>query len=198
MNTPLFATPTPSATPAAPTRRVCVVFADLVDSTGLACALPLAQFTTLMTELLQVLMLHTEARGGAVLSQHGDGLLSLWDESDARFALAAAVEAHARAARLALAGQLGCQLQLRVGVACGEVMMCQVGSETTAYGLPLILARRLCDAGAPGETLVCAGMRELVPEAPMQARPPAAYQGFQGPLASYRCASANTLKMKHG
>ena len=193
MNTPLFP-PHESA----PTRRVCAVFTDLVDSTGLACTLPLAQFTTLMTELLQVLMLHTEARGGWALSQHGDGLLSLWNESDTAFAVSAAMEAHGRAARLGLARRLGLKLQLRAGLACGEVMLGDLGRETTAYGLPLILARRLCDAGAPGETLVCATARALVPGARMLELPPADFQGFAGPLPSYRCTNANTVKMKHG
>ncbi len=195
MNTPLFP---PTLLDPAPTRRVCAVFMDLVDSTGLACSLPLAQFTTLMTELLQVLMLHTEARGGWALSQHGDGLLSLWNEEDAAFALEAAVEAHDRAARLGIARRLGLNLQMRVGVAAGEVMLGDLGREMTAYGLPLILARRLCDAGAPGETLVCGTMRERVPAARMQELPPAAFQGFAAPLPSYRCAGANHVKMNYG
>ena len=150
----------PPAPPGAPSARrpVCAVVVDLVGSTSLAHRLPLEHYTALMGELMQVLYLHLEMLRGHVLQHQGDAVICLWDIDDTPYALEAALTAHARAASLGLAQLLGEDLQLRCGVACGEVMMGVIGGIEAAYGLPVNLARRLCDAAAPGETLVCASV----------------------------------------
>lgn len=142
---------------------VSVLFADVVGSTRLAHGLPLEAYSALMTELLQVLILGCAARGGEVLQHQGDAVVALWPSVQAAYALEAAFEAHGRIASLAAAVRLGLKLQLRVGVASGEVVVGTVGGSLTAYGLPMNLARRLCDATAAGSSLVCPHTRRLSP-----------------------------------
>lgn len=82
-------------------------------------------------------------------------MLALWQADGVASGVAAGHEAHERAARLGLAGRLGVTLRVRVGVALGPVITGPVGGQPSAYGLPVNLARRLCDAAEPGETLTC-------------------------------------------
>ncbi|AFZ67141.1 adenylate/guanylate cyclase domain-containing protein [Deinococcus peraridilitoris] len=146
-------------------QEVSVLFADVVGSTALAHALPLEAYSALMTELLQVLILGCAARGGEVLQHQGDAVVAVWPAWQAAFALEAAFESHGRVASLAAATRHGLKLQLRVGVASGEVIIGTVGSSVTAYGLPMNFARRLCDAADAGATLTCAQTQRLTPRA---------------------------------
>ncbi|EYB68077.1 guanylate cyclase [Deinococcus phoenicis] len=141
-------------------QSACLVMADLVGSTLLAHRLPLENYAALMAEFVQVLILSFEARGGQVLQHQGDAVLALWPAPRSGQGVRAALETHERAARLGLAGVLGVQLQVRAGVAVGPVITGMVGGQLSAYGLPVNYARRLCDAAAPGETLVCEGVAQ--------------------------------------
>ncbi|GGR99903.1 adenylate/guanylate cyclase domain-containing protein [Deinococcus sedimenti] len=174
MNDSLLPLPGPQeqATPA------CMVLVDLVGSTRLARQLPLGNYTALMAEFVQVMILTLEARGGQVLQHQGDAVLAWWPAAQAAQACAAAQEAHGRAARLTLAAQLGETLRLRAGVAGGEVLMGLVGGQMSAYGLPVNYARRLCDAAQGGETLVCDEMRVLAPHLAADLCPPLDLRGF--------------------
>jgi adenylate cyclase len=177
---------------------VTVVFADVVGSTELAHQLPLCQFSALMAELLQVLFLHFDLHGSRVLQHHGDGVLGVWDGRRAADALNAATTAHGRAARLDLARQLGLSLQLHCGVASGEVCLTQVGSGLTPLGLPPILARRLCDAAGPGETLACQTSLHSAPQARVLAISERPLRGFPNGVRAVRVLEAATAGMKIG
>lgn len=145
----------PLPSPHAETSSACLVLVDLVASTALARALALPHYMALMTEFVQVMVLSFEARGGQVLQHQGDAVLGYWDTGRTQEACQAALESHDRAGRLGLAGMLGVDLTLRAGVASGEVLTGMVGGQRSAYGLPVNLSRRLCDAARPGETLAC-------------------------------------------
>jgi class 3 adenylate cyclase len=167
--------------PSAPTetQSACLVLVDVVGSTELAHALPLQTYMALMTEFVQVTILSFEARGGQVLQHQGDAVLAYWDSRHLASACEAALEAHDRAARLALAGLLGVQLRLRAGVAAGEVVTGTVGGQPSAYGLPVNYARRLCDAAGVGETLACGRVSaQELRGIRCEPRPPLALQGF--------------------
>lgn len=159
--------------------RACVVMVDVTGSTRLAHALPLAHYMALMTEFVQVMILSFESRGGTVLQHQGDAVLGYWPAGAEGDACEVALDAHGRAARLRLAGLLGTALQLRAGVAAGEVIVGLVGGQPSAYGLPVNYARRLCDAARPGETLACAGLgMRLGGAVTVTPRPPLALHGF--------------------
>ncbi|ANE42528.1 adenylate/guanylate cyclase domain-containing protein [Deinococcus puniceus] len=146
---------------ATPSQLACLVMVDLVGSTRLAHLLPLDHYTSLMAEFVQVLILSFEARGGQVLQHQGDAVLALWDEQHVSAGITAALEAHERSARLSLAAMLGVTLQVRSGVAVGQVITGMVGGQPSAYGLPVNYACRLCSAAHPGETLVCGGASKM-------------------------------------
>lgn len=157
----------------------CVLVADLVGSTRLVRILPLSQYVTLMTELIQLLILHFEAHGAQVLQHQGDAVVCMWPPEASARAVLAALESHARAADLGIAALLGQHLQLRVGLAAGEVISGPVGGLPSAYGLPLNLARRLCSTALPGETLTCPAMRALVPGVALAERRVQHLAGFE-------------------
>ncbi|UQN07487.1 adenylate/guanylate cyclase domain-containing protein [Deinococcus sp. QL22] len=144
-----------------PSQLACLVMVDLVGSTRLAHQLPLDYYTSLMAEFVQVLILSFEARGGQVLQHQGDAVLALWNEQNVSAGITAALEAHERSARLSLAAMLGVSLQVRSGVAVGQVITGMVGGQPSAYGLPVNYACRLCSAADPGETLVCGTASEM-------------------------------------
>lgn len=156
----------------AQTRQVSVLMLDLVSSTRLARDLPLEHYAVLMTEFVQLLILSCEAWGGEVLQHLGDGVVACWPEERTVQAVRCSVEAPVRVAHLGLARQLGLSLQVRGGMAHGTVVMSQVGAQQTAYGLPMNLARRMCDAALPDQTMVCAGVREVcqAADAPLRFR----------------------------
>ncbi|MBB5236189.1 adenylate/guanylate cyclase domain-containing protein [Deinococcus budaensis] len=176
--------PLPIHPPAA--QLACLVMADLVGSTRLAHGLRLEHYATLMTEFVQLLILSFEVRGGQVLQHQGDAVLALWPSSQTSQAVLAALEAHERVARLGLAAALGLRLELRAGVAAGPVVTGPVGGQPSAYGLPVNYARRLCDAAAPGETLVCdTAARHLGPAVVGVPRPLPSLRGFPAACQAY-------------
>lgn len=188
------------ADPPAP-EQACLVMVDLVGSTRIAHGLSLGAYATLMAEFVQVLMLSFEVHGGQVLQHQGDAVLALWPAERAEQALRAAVEAHDRAAHLGLAGSLGLTLQVRSGVASGEVVTGVVGGQPSAYGLPVNYARRLCDAAEPGETLICeAAARAVGSAAALRPRPLPPLRGFGPDCRAHRVLSgaAPTTPMKTG
>ncbi|GGK29704.1 hypothetical protein GCM10008955_24370 [Deinococcus malanensis] len=159
--------------------QACLVMVDLVGSTVIAHRLPLSHYMALMTEFVQVMILSFEASGGEVLQHQGDAVLALWPADRTAHAARAALQAHERAARIGLAEMLGLPLQLRAGVAVGEVITGVVGGQPSAYGLPVNYARRLCEASQPGETLACGGvLRRLEPAQQGGAQRRLELQGF--------------------
>ncbi|MFB9991722.1 adenylate/guanylate cyclase domain-containing protein [Deinococcus oregonensis] len=146
---------------ATPSQLACLVMVDLVGSTRLAHQLPLDHYMALMAEFVQVLILSFEARGGQVLQHQGDAVLGLWHEENVSSGIRAALEAHERSARLSLAALLGVSLQVRSGVAVGQVITGLVGGQPSAYGLPVNYACRLSSAADVGETLVCSQAKQM-------------------------------------
>lgn len=176
-----------------PTTSACLVLVDLVGSTRLAHSLPLDHYMALMSEFVQVMILNFEARGGQVLQHQGDAVLAFWPHKDTVQACLAALEAHERAARLSLAEMLGVKLQLRAGVAAGEVTTGLVGGQPSAYGLPVNYAKRLCDAAQPGETLSCALVAESALTLRVSCRPPLDLQGFGTGCRAFRLEARPAL-----
>ncbi|GGL17423.1 adenylate/guanylate cyclase domain-containing protein [Deinococcus radiotolerans] len=164
----------------------CMVLVDLVGSTRMAQALSLGSYMTLMQEFVQVMILIMEARGGQVLQHQGDAVLAWWPAAQAAQACEAAQEAHERASRLAVATYLGQTLRLRAGISSGPVLMGPVGGQLSAYGLPVNYARRLCDAAATGQTLICEDVRRTAPHLPVQSCPPLALAGFGPSCTAYQ------------
>ncbi len=182
MNESLLPLPGPQdqATPA------CMVLVDLVGSTRLARHLPLGNYTALMAEFVQVMILTLEARGGQVLQHQGDAVLAWWPAAQAAHACAAAQESHGRAARLTLAARLGQTLRVRAGISAGVVLMGVVCGQMSAYCLPVNYSRRLCDAAQAGQTLVCDEVLRLAPALVSELCPPLDLRGFGDDCRAHR------------
>ncbi|MVN86793.1 adenylate/guanylate cyclase domain-containing protein [Deinococcus sp. HMF7620] len=180
------------------TVAACIVLVDLVGSTALAQQLTLSHYMALMQEFVQVMLLSFEARGGQVLQHQGDAVLAWWPAQHAGQACAAAQDAHRRASRLNLAGQLGVQLHLRAGVSAGPVLMGMVGGQLSAYGLPVNYAKRLCDAARPGDTLICDGVSSRLPQHLTWPCAPLALAGFGAQCSAHHLLdlSADESRMK--
>ncbi len=184
MNERLLSLPDPLLPPEL--HGACLLVADLVGSTRLARLLPLHQYVALMTELIQLLILHFEAHGAQILQHQGDAVICMWAPEDSDRAVTAGLGSHARAANLNLAALLGQRLQLRVGLAVGDVISGPVGGTISAYGLPVNLARRLCSAASPGETLACPGLPHYAPAARLGRREVSRLAGFEDLGLVYR------------
>jgi len=74
---------------------------------------------------------------------------------------------------------LGLTLELRVGLAVGDVIRVNVGGAPTCYGLPVNLARRLASAAAPGETLTCPALPVYAPGVALGEREVSNLSGFE-------------------
>lgn len=167
-------------------QQACVVLVDLVGSTRLAHQLPLAAYAALMAEVVQLLILSCEVRGGQVLQHQGDAVLALWPAERSAHGVTAALDSHGRVARLGLAEMLGVRLQVRAGVAVGELVVGPVGGQPSAYGLPVNYVRRLCDVASPGETLVCERVAQQYRRAgPLEVRPLPPLRGFGPEVRAY-------------
>jgi adenylate cyclase len=182
-------------------RPACVLFADVVGSTRLAHQLPLSQYAALMTDLVQVLLLHFEVNHGQVLQHQGDAVVCLWAARDAEHALVAALQAHQRAARLELAAAVGARLKLRVGLAFGDVLIKRLLGTESAYGLPTNLAQRLSRAAQPGETLICPQLLAHLPVTSdlsvlAEACPVGPLPGFEMLETVYRVQSPQPTQVK--
>lgn len=178
--------PSPFATQFLQRQQVCL-FADIVGSTCLALGLPHERYAWVMMQAVQRMLGSLQRYGAQVLPHQGDAVLGLWDEWQVSQALAAAQHLHDNLQHLGkgLAAELPAgmpRLQLRIGVASGLVCCGVLDGSPSAYGLPLHLARRLCSAALPGETLVCERVAALLPPEAAQSLYCAALSGFAEPV----------------
>lgn len=165
-------------------QQVCL-FADVVGSTNLALRLPVDLYATLMTFVLEEMLGTLHGFGATLLPHQGDAVIALWDEWRLYQALSAAQQLHDNLLQLKVSEMVSVTglppLQLRIGLASGVVCCGQLGQQPCAYGLPLHLARRLCSAALPGETLVCERIASLLPSGTVQTLPSMPLSGFGPP-----------------
>jgi Adenylate cyclase, family 3 (some proteins contain HAMP domain) len=131
----------------------CVLFTDLVGSTELMARVGDAAFDLLRNEHFGHLRQVIARRGGSEIKNTGDGVLAAFPSAaealGAAVAAQQATEAHARRAEV--------NLQLRVGLALGEVAM-EAGD---VFGTPVVEAARLVAAARPGQILCTALTRAV-------------------------------------
>lgn len=137
-----------------------VVFADLVDSTGLYERVGDAQASRFVTTLLDEVGLTVELHRGRVVKSLGDGVFAVFN--DTADALQACVALQRELARRAPRAQADAPpAMMRMGLACGEVV--QVGGD--CYGDAVNTAARLADLASAQQILTTARVRELLPPA---------------------------------
>ncbi len=200
------AAPPLSVTAAPPTprlsgeRRVAtVILADVHGSTNLLERTGTEKWVTLMNEMFQLLETEIYRFGGQVDQFRGDGLVAFFGatiahEDDPERAVLAGLAMQEAVQRYAgaLAGREGGDLQLRVGINTGEVIVTSVGdreyhSEDTAMGEAITVAARMESSAEPGTVLVSANTYALTQDVfEWEPLGQILVKGISAPIAVYR------------
>jgi class 3 adenylate cyclase len=163
--------------PAEPSREarkvVTVVFADVTGSTGLGERLDPESLRAILGQWFEAMRDVLERHGGTVEKFIGDAVVAVFGvptlhEDDALRAVRAAVEMRGRLAALneTLHAERGLELQMRVGVNTGEVVVGDArAGGSRATGDAVNVAARLQQAAEPGQTLVGDSTWRLVRDA---------------------------------
>ena len=149
--------------PPAPAQRklATILFADLVDSTGLAVSLDPETWRAVQRRYFEAASAAVARHGGTTEKFVGDALMAVFGapiahEDDALRAARAAVEARDAVTGLAadLARELGIHLEVRIGLATGEVLSGGAAGDPLATGPAVNVAARLQQDVSPGEIAV--------------------------------------------
>jgi class 3 adenylate cyclase/tetratricopeptide (TPR) repeat protein len=133
-------------------KQVSVLFCDIVRSSALAADLGPEEFHLAIDRFFGVGLAEVHRYEGTINQFLGDGFMAL-------FGAPIAHEDHARRAVLAALGVVArAQLQIRIGINSGLVVVGKIGDDLrvdySAFGDTTILAARLQAAAAPGAVLV--------------------------------------------
>ena len=192
-------------------RIVTILFSDIVGSTALAEKLDPEDWRQVVAAVHEMAGGQIHRHGGTVLQYLGDGLLALFgaptaSESDPEHAIRAALDIQLEVGRWRLDVRGGesdrlklptsnlqspiSNLQLRIGIHTGLVVLGEIGSDTkrefTATGDAVNLAARLQSAAPPGGVLIsrdtyryARGVFDAV------AQPPLSVKGKSEPIQTY-------------
>src|SRR5262249_36754081 len=149
-----------------------VLFADLRGSIELVAGQSLESARAVLDAVLERMMDAVHRHGGTVNQVMGDGIMALFGAprpvaQHARQACDAALEMRGAIARYSKAVPSGRNrdIQIRVGIASGEVIVRSVGSDLrrdySAVGLTTHIAARLEQAARPGSILITADTHRL-------------------------------------
>jgi class 3 adenylate cyclase/tetratricopeptide (TPR) repeat protein len=164
-----------------------VLFADLVDSTGLVASADPEVVRQRVNRYFEVVARRIEAHGGTVEKFAGDAVMAafgvpLAHEDDAERALRAALEI--------VPGVEQLELSVRIGIESGEVLIDE-GDSTFATGEAVNLAARLQQAAQPGEILLGPATRRLAAGAvEVDDAGPLEVKGRTEPLWTWRAVRA--------
>src|SRR5262245_23815890 len=122
---------------------VTLLFTDLLNATELAQRLGDERARHVFQAHHRLLKDTAAAHGGQEVKWLGDGLMTVF--ASAADAVRAAVAMQQAARRRAV----GERLALRVGLHAGEALR----DETDYFGMPVVIARRLCDQAQAGQVL---------------------------------------------
>jgi class 3 adenylate cyclase/tetratricopeptide (TPR) repeat protein len=147
----------------APAQRklATILFADLADSTGLAMSLDPETWRTVQRRYFDAASAAVARHGGTTEKFVGDAVMAVFGtpvahEDDALRAARAALETRDAVAGLdeTLERELGIRLEVRIGLATGEVLSGGAAGEPLATGPAVNVAARLQQEVAPGEIAV--------------------------------------------
>jgi class 3 adenylate cyclase/CheY-like chemotaxis protein len=135
-------------------RTLTVLFTDLVGSTEAWAGLDRGAADRRRTRHFALMRTALAANDGREVKNLGDGLMATFDSVGAALAGAGAMQRAFAAATRGGEPMLG----LRAGLATGDVT--EEGDD--AFGVPVVIASRLCALAQPGQVLLPAGMRHLL------------------------------------
>jgi class 3 adenylate cyclase len=155
-----------------PAGAVAVMFTDLEGSTRLIERLGDAAALAIVRRHFAILRAAVDKHRGHEVKNLGDGLMVVFAAVDDAVKCAAAMQAAVAHEREAVG--------LRIGIHAGE----PVREENDYFGTPVIIARRLCDAAAPGQTLVSQFVSKLVAEHEFESLGGIALKGLSQPVSA--------------
>ena len=161
-------------------KQVTVLFADVVRSMAIAAALDVERLREIVTELVERSAAVVRRYGGSV-EFTGDGVMALFGapaalEDHAIRACLAAVGVQEEAKRLAeeVQDRDGVDLQVRVGLNSGRVIVGEIGSGSLGYaaiGEQVGFAQRMESVAPPGGVMLSESTARLVEHSVMLAEP---------------------------
>jgi class 3 adenylate cyclase len=132
-----------------------VLFTDLVGSTEILARLGDEAGDRVLRDHFEILREAARAHGGREVKNLGDGLMLVFPSARRAVACAASMQQRLVAHNDKSDGEA---MGLRIGLNAGEV----IKAEDDYFGMPVVVAKRLCDRAAPGQTLSSEIVRALV------------------------------------
>jgi class 3 adenylate cyclase/tetratricopeptide (TPR) repeat protein len=189
-------------------KQVTVLFADLKGSMGLLADRDPEEARQILDPVLERMMEAVHRYEGTVNQVMGDGIMALFGaplahEDHAVRACYAALRMHQSVGRYAeeLRRSQGLDVQIRVGLNSGEVVVRTIGSDLhmdyTAVGQTTHLAARMEQLARPGTTLITADTLRLA-EGYIEVNPlgPVPIRGLSGPIETYEITGAGPVRTR--
>jgi class 3 adenylate cyclase/tetratricopeptide (TPR) repeat protein len=189
-------------------KYVTVLFADVVDSTGLGERLDPEQVAEIMNGAFAFLNASVKKYDGTIARLLGDAILAFFGapvahEDDAERAVRAGLEIQeaAREYAEAVRRNYGVEFAVRVGINTGLAVLAAVGDEIrteyTAMGDTTNVAARLQSAAEPGTVLISADTYHLVKQLfELRPRGGAMVKGKSAPIVTYEVLSPKAVPGK--
>jgi class 3 adenylate cyclase/tetratricopeptide (TPR) repeat protein len=189
-------------------KYVTVLFADVVDSTGLGERLDPEQVAEIMNGAFTFFNASVKRYDGTVARLLGDAILAFFGapvahEDDAERAVRAGLDIQAAVKEYAEAVRrdFGVDFGVRVGINTGLAVLATVGDEIrteyTAMGDTTNVAARLQSAAAPGSVLISADTYHLVKQLfEIRPRGGAMVKGKSAPIVTYEVLSPKAVPGK--
>src|SRR5215204_4322194 len=189
-------------------KYVTVLFADVVDSTGLGERLDPEQVAEIMNGAFAFLNASVKKYDGTIARLLGDAILAFFGapvahEDDAERAVLAGLDIQAAAREYAeeVRRTYGVDFQVRVGINTGLAVLAAVGDEIrteyTAMGDTTNVAARLQSAAEPGSVLISADTYHLVKQLfELRPRGGAMVKGKSAPIVTYEALSPRVVPGK--
>src|SRR5919107_168169 len=189
-------------------KHVTVLFADVVDSTGLGGGVDPEQVAEIMNGAFAFLDASVTKYGGTVARLLGDAIIAFFGapvahEDDAERAVRAGLDIQAAAREYAeeVRRDYGVDFQVRVGINTGLAVLAAVGDEIrteyTAMGDTTNLAARLQSAAEPGSVLISADTYHLVKQLfELRPRGGAMVKGKSAPIVTYEVLAPRVVPGK--
>src|ERR687898_496614 len=189
-------------------KYVTVLFADVVDSTGLGERLDPEQVAEIMNGAFAFFNASVKKYDGTVARLLGDAILAFFGapvahEDDAERAVRAGLDIQVAAKEYAEAVRrdFGVDFGVRVGINTGLAVLAAVGDEIrteyTAMGDTTNVAARLQSAAAPGSVLISADTYHLVKQLfELRPRGGAMVKGKSAPIVTYEVLAPRAVPGK--
>src|SRR5215207_4666079 len=189
-------------------KYVTVLFADVVDSTGLGERLDPEQVAEIMNGAFAFLNSSVTKYGGTVARLLGDAIIAFFGapvahEDDAERAVRAGLDIQAAAREYAelIKRDYGVDFGVRVGINTGLAVLAAVGDEIrteyTAMGDTTNVAARLQSVAAPGSVVISADTYHLVkPLFTFEPRGATMVKGKSAPIETYEVISPKAVPGK--